>query len=89
VPSSFSAWIQRAGRSPKIEAHAILLVKKLVFQWWKKRWKKKMEDEDDDKLAESSCDDSKEEVGGDSKTMEWGKKVDPDLQWWIETKGCC
>jgi len=28
-------------RSPKIEAHAILLVKKLVFQWWKKRWKRR------------------------------------------------
>lgn len=92
VPSSLSVWIQRAGRagrSPDIEARAILLVEKSMFKWRKKRQKKKEEEEDFEDSDDSESDeDSYEEIGGDSEKMEWGKKVEPDLRNFITTEDC-
>lgn len=92
IPSSLCVWIQRAGRagrSPDINAHAILLVEKSMFQWRKKRKKKAPDDSDDSEdSGDSGEDDSEDEIGGDSDKMEWGKKVDPDLRKWIETDEC-
>lgn len=92
VPSSLSVWMQRtgcAGRSADINAHAVLLVKKSMFQWWKK-WKKRGEAEEESELDvdDEEWIESEEEVRGDSEKMEWGKKVEPELQKWITTAEC-
>ena len=94
VPSSLSVWIQRAGRagrSPNINARAILLVEKSMFQWRKKRKKRGQEGDDSDESG-SGIDDEEseeeEEVGADSDKMEYGKKVEPDLRLWVECESC-
>jgi len=56
----------------------ILLVEKSMFVWQKKQRTKKVDDEEEEDL--SSDDESKDEVGGDSDKMEWGKKVEPELR---------
>jgi superfamily II DNA helicase RecQ len=94
IPKSLSIWIQRAGRaghSPHINACAILLVEKSMFQWRKKRQKPGAEEEDDGGVSgESDADEesSEDEIGGDSEKMECGKKVEPELRRWIETEDC-
>ena len=93
VPLSLSVWIQhagRAGRSPDINARAIMLAEKSMFQWRKKRSRKNAADDFDSKSddSQSDGDDSGEEVDGDSDKMEWGKKVEPELRQWIETEDC-
>jgi bloom syndrome protein len=92
VPSSLSIWIQRAGRagrSPQINARAILMVEKSMFRWQKKKRKNNDNDNSDESGASDDDDETdSEEVGRDSETMEWGKKVEPDLRKWIETKEC-
>jgi hypothetical protein len=65
-------WVGRAGRSPEIEAHAILLVEKLMFMWWKKQRQKKADDEEEEEGEDLSSDDgSSDEVGRDSDKIEW------------------
>jgi hypothetical protein len=93
VPLSLSVWIQRAGRagrSPDINARAILLAEKSMFQWRKKRCRKILVDDGDSESDDSQSDedDSGVEVGRDSDKMEWGKKVEPELRRWIETEHC-
>jgi len=93
VPSSLSVWIQCAGcagYSPDINAHTIILAEKSMFQWQKKRSRKNAVDDFDSESddLQSDGDDSEEEVNGDSDKMKWGKKVEPELQWWIETEDC-
>jgi hypothetical protein len=81
--------VQQAGRSPEIEAHAILLVEKSMFVWRKKRRQKKADDEEGEEGEDSSSDDgSEDKVGGDSDKMEWGKKVEPELRKWISCEEC-
>ena len=69
IPSSLSVWIQRAGRagrSPDINAHAILLVEKSMFQWRRKRRRKGPEDADESGDSDDTEEDeSQDEVGGD------------------------
>ncbi|KAK6993268.1 P-loop containing nucleoside triphosphate hydrolase protein [Favolaschia claudopus] len=90
VPSSLSVWIQRAGRagrSRSLQARAILLAEKSMFQRRKKRRKPGGDaensvpalrpDGDGPELAEP-LDDSKK----------WGKNVDPALREYISTKKC-
>ena len=92
IPSSLSVWIQRAGRagrSPDINAHAILLVEKSMFQWQKKRRRKGPEDADESRDSDDSEEDeSQDEISGDGDKMEWGKKVELELRKWIETDAC-
>jgi superfamily II DNA helicase RecQ len=93
VPSSLSVCIQRAGRagrSPDINACAILLAEKSMFQWRKKKCRKNAADDLDSESdgSQSDRDDNGEEVGGDSDKMEWGKKVEPELRRWLETEDC-
>lgn len=44
-------------------------------------------DESDDSDDDSDDSDSGS-IGGDSETMEWGKKVEPELRRWIVTEEC-
>ncbi len=84
VPSSLSVWTQRsgrAGRSAHINARAILLVEKSMFERTKKRKGKKVpapEDPDDPAAA----------VSEDDPEHEWRKKVEDALRKWIETTEC-
>ncbi|KIM73718.1 hypothetical protein PILCRDRAFT_15010 [Piloderma croceum F 1598] len=96
VPSSLSVWIQRAGRagcSPDINARAILLVEKSMFQWRKKHKKRGQESDDSEESGsdigeEESEEEEEDEIGADSSNMEYGKKVEPELQLWIECANC-
>ena len=89
-------WIQRAGRagrSPDIDARAILLVEKSMFQWRKKRKKRGQESDDSEESGsdvgeEESEEEEEDEIGADSSNMEYGKKVEPELRLWIECANC-
>ena len=89
----------RAGRSPEIEARAILLVEKSMFKRKKirKPGGKQTKVECDEILASQSQDsgsehgsdiDSSDEVGEDGDGKEWGKKVEESLRMWIEAMTC-
>jgi superfamily II DNA helicase RecQ len=97
VPSSLSVWIQRAGRagrSPVINARAILLVEKSMFQWRKKRrMRRRVGDGSEESGSEvdeqeSEDDEEEDEIGADSNKMEYGKKVELELRRWIECENC-
>ncbi|KAH6866275.1 P-loop containing nucleoside triphosphate hydrolase protein [Coprinopsis sp. MPI-PUGE-AT-0042] len=86
VPPSLSVWIQRAGRagrSPEINARAILLVERSVFQCRKAKTK------DPDLVLD---DVSSNESGDNDPLLRpkdgWMKNVDPHLRRWIETDEC-
>jgi bloom syndrome protein len=101
VPSSLSVWTQRAGRagrSPGLQARAILLVETSMFQQRKKRKRAAGKEEptaapDPDSSNSDSLSDSEE---GDVPTnaapaddgMEWGKNVDSVLRKYISSTLC-
>ncbi|KAJ7082066.1 P-loop containing nucleoside triphosphate hydrolase protein, partial [Mycena belliarum] len=90
VPSSLAVWTQRAGRagrSPELQARAILLVEKSMFQRKKKRKRKGGTAAADPDSSDSESDsDSENEVPDDGKT--WAKNVDPIMREYITTKLC-
>jgi hypothetical protein len=54
-----------------------------------KRRRKGVEDADKSGDSDDSEEDeSQDEISGDGDKMEWGKKVELELQKWIETDGC-
>ncbi|KAF6756531.1 P-loop containing nucleoside triphosphate hydrolase protein, partial [Ephemerocybe angulata] len=83
VPASLSIWVQRAGRagrSPTIDARAILLVEPSVFQSIKQA-----SGGDEDRSSEDE--DGEGDSDGDS-DMQFRKKVEPALREYLEAKGC-
>ncbi|TFY64233.1 hypothetical protein EVJ58_g2763 [Rhodofomes roseus] len=79
VPSSLTVWIQRAGRagrSPDIEAIAILLVEKSAFQLIAKRRKKRAPD----KVRHAG--------GLDPPEQTYKMNVEAAIRAWLETKEC-
>ena len=87
VPSSLSIWMQharRAGRSPHLEATAILLVEKSVLQRVGRA--RKQQKEVDDLLSALSGEE--EEEGETTRQTKYRKAVEDGLRQWIETEGC-
>ncbi|KAF8833591.1 hypothetical protein BDN67DRAFT_916649, partial [Paxillus ammoniavirescens] len=79
VPASLSIWMQRAGRvgrSPSLQACAILLVQPSVFQ--AKKEKKETH------ISEATKDPDKCEG-----SVTYIKEVEDGLREWLETKLCC
>ena len=97
VPTSLSVWMQRAGRagrSRNINARAILLAEKSMFERRQVRRRKDARI-DDASLSDSGNeegDDEPEDEQADRPTLvgicEWKKKVDDALREWIETEDC-
>jgi len=85
MPSSLEVWTQRAGRAgrtPSLQARAILLAERSMFQ--QKRAPKK-------RKKKTSPNESQSEDGSGSESesdMVWGKVVDPNMREWIVTLGC-
>jgi bloom syndrome protein len=96
VPSSLSVWIQRAGRAgrDKDPAEAILLVEPSVYQTSKNRGKndnKRQADQPEDEEDEHSDEEDQDvdgEISTESKKTDRGKKVEPGMREWIETRPC-
>ncbi|KAF8064097.1 P-loop containing nucleoside triphosphate hydrolase protein [Lyophyllum atratum] len=107
IPSSLSVWIQRAGRagrSPEINARAILLYEESMFKRKRRRRTKPApgafeegSDADPGIGHESEVDDHGEDNQGEDDEgpsdeeddgKEWGKKVEENLRRWIETAHC-
>src|ERR1700685_391864 len=97
VPLFLAVWIQctgHAGRSPVINARAILLVEKSMFQWRKKRKMRRQVGDDSEESGlevveeESEDNEEQDEIGADSNKMEYGKKVELELRRWIEWENC-
>ena len=85
VPSSLSVWTQRsgrAGRSAHINARAILLVERSMFERTKKRKGKKVPAPRDPEEELAAA------VSEDNSEHEWRKKVEDALRKWIETTEC-
>ncbi|RXW15756.1 hypothetical protein EST38_g10098 [Candolleomyces aberdarensis] len=91
VPQSLAVWVQRAGRagrSPNINARAILLVEQAVFQRRRKSSKQKNQES---QLADEASDaDSGGESDGDTdrEELETVKKVETPLMKWVEAREC-
>ena len=85
MPSSLEVWTQRAGRagqSPSLQARAILLAERSMFQQKKAPKKRKKKNSPNESQSEDS-------LGSESKSdMVWGKVVNPNLREWIVTLGC-
>ncbi|KAF8168911.1 P-loop containing nucleoside triphosphate hydrolase protein [Pholiota molesta] len=96
VPSSLAVWTQRAGRagrSANINARAILLVEKSMFERTKKRRRKaappgELEDTFPEELGADEEEGSEVELDAENIESEWKKKVEDALRRWIETTGC-
>ncbi|KAF9536359.1 P-loop containing nucleoside triphosphate hydrolase protein [Agrocybe pediades] len=104
VPASMAIWIQRAGRagrSPEIRAHAVLLAEKAMNDKQKKRGtatssNKPTETQvvlDAESDLEALMDDDTEGIivdqdGGEDGHYTYKKKVDEGLREWINSKGC-
>ena len=94
VPSSLEVWTQRAGRagrSPHVQARAVLLAERSMFQQKKAVKKRKINEIPDEIESQSgeSKDGSESEKGEeDSRELVWAKMVDPNLREWIMTTGC-
>ncbi|KAJ7456331.1 hypothetical protein B0H11DRAFT_1642783, partial [Mycena galericulata] len=86
IPPSLAVWTQRAGRAgrfPGLQARAIMLVEKSMFQ------RKKPRTGGTGKEVPAA----EPEVGGGAKVdlndgLVWGKKVDPILREYISTETC-
>ncbi|KAJ7092198.1 P-loop containing nucleoside triphosphate hydrolase protein [Mycena epipterygia] len=103
-PKSLSVWIQRAGRagrSPDLQAHAILLVEESAFQRWKKRRQKKptLTNASDSESSDSSPNSDSESGANGAVPVavafsdvddgkEWGKKVEDALRKYTSTRSC-
>ena len=88
VPSSIEVWTQRAGRagrSPDLQARAILIVEQSMFQQQKKPKKRQKTDCNID-IASLSEGDS--ETENEAEGLTWKKNVDPVMRGWIESTGC-
>ena len=81
VPSSLTVWLQRAGRagrSPSIQARAILLVERSVLMRTGNR----------NKDPSNSTDTEISENEGGKQATAYRKTIEPGLRHWIETKRC-
>lgn len=94
----------RAGRSPNLNARAILLAEKSMFQKRRRRNQSRKEvvepsqlddgeeEFDDDNEVEKDAENETEAVYGSTTDLdvvfEWKKQVDEALREWIETEGC-
>ncbi|KAJ7681421.1 P-loop containing nucleoside triphosphate hydrolase protein, partial [Mycena rosella] len=100
-PKSLSVWIQRAGRagrSPELQARAILLVEESAFQRRKKHRRKRNKATpvvvSDSERSSNSSSDSDSEAGSNDAPMvlddgkEWGKNVEGALREYASTGGC-
>ena len=91
VPSSLEVWTQQAGqagRMPHVQARAVLLAERSMFQRKKaaKKWKiNEIPDEIESQSGESEDGSESEEA---SRELVWGKAVDPNMQEWIMATGC-
>ncbi|KAF7318341.1 Bloom syndrome [Mycena chlorophos] len=87
-PKTLSMWIQRAGRagrSPEIQARAVLLAEVSAF---KQRQKRRPRAEDGLNVeSEAESDDEGSDDEGE-KELEWGKQIDPALREYA-TSGSC
>ncbi|KAF8833152.1 P-loop containing nucleoside triphosphate hydrolase protein, partial [Paxillus ammoniavirescens] len=91
VPSSLEVWTQRAGRAGRtanLQAKAILLVEKSMFQRKKPSHKKRKVDASDGGSSSDDSGVSDVDCDGGEVALVWGKVVDPSLREWIETPGC-
>ncbi|KAF9471355.1 P-loop containing nucleoside triphosphate hydrolase protein [Pholiota conissans] len=99
VPSSLSIWMQRAGRAGRsvgINARAILLAEKSMFERQRRRRQGAVDTTLEPEVAglldadenEGDLDEQSEAWLGGEIEYEWKKKVDEALRQWIETEGC-
>lgn len=101
LPPSLTVWVQRAGRagrSKNINARAILLVEKSMFERQRKRRKgnthalppENSDSESDDPSGDEGANIAGDgaEIEGDDYIFEWRKKCEDALRNWIETELC-
>ncbi|KAF9231489.1 P-loop containing nucleoside triphosphate hydrolase protein, partial [Melanogaster broomeanus] len=91
VPSLLEVWTQRsgrAGRTPDLQARAILLVERSMFQLQKSVKKKRKSEELDNSSSSDGSDGSDAEPVPIDPRLAWKKVVDPVMRQWIEGTGC-
>ncbi len=90
VPESLGVWMQRAGRagrSPAVQARAVMLVEQSVVQvvGAKKKSGETGGDDDDDSDFEEEEEKLEDRA---TKDVKYKKQVEEYLRRWIETDGC-
>ncbi|KAI0744526.1 P-loop containing nucleoside triphosphate hydrolase protein [Earliella scabrosa] len=96
IPQSLGIWLQRAGRagrSPSVQARAVMVVEKSAVQRVGGGNTKKSSDgqdpEDDSESSDSEFEEEEERLDPDEKDKpKYKKTIEESLRAWIETEGC-